>query len=572
VLALRAEEQGIELTFDVHEDIPEPLIGDPLRLGQVLTNLLANAVKFSVGGTVRVIIAPDRDGQGAPMLRFSVADQGIGMTPEQLGNLFQPFTQAEASTSRRYGGTGLGLSICRHLVEMMGGRIWAESTPGVGSTFHFTITLVAAPGSSDSGMAAFARSLGANADRPVLIVDDNDLARMVLERNVRQLGFRTHAVASAVDAVALLAGLENLDFLCCFIDWKMPDIDGVAAIRLLRQVFSEYGQPHPMMILVTAYSHHEELREVAHEIDGLLAKPVTARHVYVELARCLGITDPQLPGESECPAQACDWSVFQGLDVLIVEDMEVNQEVILELLANVGIYGRVARNGQEALDEIARKLPDVVLMDCQMPVMDGFEATERLRANPRWARLPVIALTANALAEDRERCLRSGMNAYLAKPVRMEQLYARLTDCLPPSVREQAPPGLAAAASPAEPLLTIPLIPGLDSAQGLVHVGGKLPLYLRLLRRFRESNLLPFPAHFRQARAEDDVRGQSRLAHSLKGVSYALGANDLGDRAAELESLCGQDDAAAVERQLAVVEALAGALAEAIAGSVGDEP
>ena len=517
-VALRAENQGIELSYDI-DDVTRLLIGDPLRLGQILANLTVNALKFSAGGNVvvrcRTISSIDQQVE----LQFSISDEGIGMTAEQLGLLFQPFTQADASTTRRYGGTGLGLAISQHLVSLMGGRLWAESTLGQGSTFHFTVQLKSSGKDRRQGITGLATELAtklaANAGGAVLAVDDSPVALKILEHLIGQLGLRVECASSAAEALALIEASPTPNYLACFIDWRMPEVDGIETIRHLRQKLTTPDTAPPPMVLVTAYSHHDELREVGHQIDGLLAKPVSVRHLYVELARCLGVHTDIPTHHERRQRSSLPWSRFHGLDILLVEDVEVNQEVIMELLANVGLPVRLAQNGAEALAAVAEKRPDLVLMDCHMPVMDGYTATERLRADPANHHLPIIALTANALPADQERCLAVGMNAHVAKPIRMENLFAQMQHCLPEAVLPAA--SVTAETLPTAP--TLPAFPGIDTAVGLTHVDGRQHLYLRVLKQFRDNQGQKFVAQFSAAQLAGEWEPQVRLAHSLKGGS-----------------------------------------------------
>ena len=343
---LKAEEQGLDVNLHVDQGVPLNLIGDPLRLGQVLVNLTNNAVKFTKKGNITLQVSTDGEEEQGVILHFQVHDTGIGMTEEQLAAMFQPFTQADSTTTRRFGGTGLGLAICHHLVGMMGGRIWADSTPDVGSTFHFTALFAVGVAGRRQGIAAFADKLADYAGQPVMVIDDNPIARRILQHLVAQLGLTVHIAASADEALALAAAAEAPDYLVCLVDWMMPQKNGIEAIRELRQIFAARpGRRMPPMLLVTAHSNHEGLRDVGHEIDGLLTKPVSARHVYVELARCLGVCDADTPMQGRRKTDTAQWSRFRGLEVLVVEDVEVNQEVMLELLAGVGIHARLAENG-----------------------------------------------------------------------------------------------------------------------------------------------------------------------------------------------------------------------------------
>jgi PAS domain S-box-containing protein len=561
IVALRAENQGIELSYDNCDD-SRLLVGDPMRLGQVLTNLVNNALKFSAGGNVVVRVEPETVAEQSVTLHFSVCDQGIGISAEQLDTLFQPFTQADASTTRRFGGTGLGLAICRHLIEQMQGRIWAESTPGAGSTFHFTVQLPTRGLDRRNGIAELGRRLGDACQRPVLVVDDSAITLTVLSHLIGQLGLRVDTAQSAAAALALLEADTPPNYLACFVDWRMPDVDGLETIHRLRQTLRTRGAPVPPMILITAFSHHEEINEVSPKIDGLLAKPISARHLYVELARCLGLNQDDGTLKDRRRPNTLQWSRFHGLDILLVEDIEVNREVITELLAAVGLPLRVAWDGQQALAAVADKQPDLILMDCQMPVMDGYTATRKLRENPATAQLPVIALTANALTSDQEKCLAAGMNAHVAKPIRMEALYESMVQCLPglqPKLQVIRHSETTAIVDDE----TLPALPGIDLAVGLAHVDGRPKLYRRVLKQFRDNLGSRFADEYAAAEAAGEWEPRVRLAHSLKGVAHTLGALTLAESALKLLRAAEAQDAASCHSLLPEVLVL---LREVMAG------
>ncbi len=529
VVALSAENHGIELSYDIESD-DELLIGDPLRLGQVLINLISNALKFSAGGNVLVRVQTEKVSANESILHFSVSDEGIGMTAEQVENLFQPFTQADSSTTRRYGGTGLGLAISRHLVEMMGGRIWVESEPEKGSTFHFMLHFATNGRDRRQGIALMAARLAEHADRPILVVDDSPISLHVLKHLIEQLGLPVLAAPGAKEALALVNVEPPPRLLAALVDWRMPDTDGIETIRQLRASIALAGNEVPPMILVTAYSHHEELQEIEKEIDGLLAKPLSARHLYVELANCLGVAT-SVPIKNRRKSNTLHWHRFQGLDILLVEDIEINREVITELMAAVGLHVRIVGNGAEALAAVELKQPDLILMDCQMPVMDGFTATAKLRANPATQHLPIIALTANALVGDQEKCFAVGMNAHVPKPICMDVLYQRMVQCLPVVAEPEQ-----AFSAPLEPptVVDLPDFPGINMAIGLLHVGGRQPLLLRVLKQFRDNQGQTFEPQFLVAQAAGDWETRVRLAHSIKGLAHTLGALDLGEAAVVL--------------------------------------
>lgn len=531
ITALKAENQGIELTYDISQDVATQLIGDPLRLGQVLTNLLTNALKFSKDGDVLVSVVTQATDTTGTELHFSVRDQGIGISAEQLQTLFKPFAQADSSTTRRFGGSGLGLTISQHLVELMGGRMWVESEPGIGSTFHFTTRFDFAPAPVRTGIAELARKLADHADKPILVVDDNPLARRVLTDMIRQLGLPVHTCASGQEAIDRASQPDAPSYLACLVDWRMPDMDGLESIRRLRQTFSATADKVPPMLLVTAYSHNDDLHELDDQVDGMLAKPLSARLIYVELAHCLGVFDAEIGNQLSLRGDKLDWSRFAHADILLVEDIELNREVIHELLAGVGLQLRMVTNGQEALEAVELKAPDLILMDCQMPVMDGFAATGKLRETRQHAALPIIALTANASSDERARCLAAGMNDHVSKPLNMAALHAKMCEHLLQQPAELRP-GITAETTATPTELTLP---GIDSALGLRQTGGRPASFVRILKLFREDLGQRFPADYAEAQKNADSAKLLQLVHSLKGVAYTVGAVNLGNTTKELE-------------------------------------
>ena len=539
LFAMKADHQGIELVYDI-EDNSKMLVGDPLRLGQVLTNLVGNALKFSTRGNVVVRVQTVKSGGGAAELHFSVSDEGIGMTAEQAANLFRPFTQADTSTTRKYGGTGLGLAISRQLVEMMGGRIWAGSTPGSGSTFHFTACFqLASPDRRPDG-AEPAAMLAGYAERPVLIVDDDPAVLNGLSHLIGRFGLQVNTASNALEALECIH--TGADYLVCLVDWRMREIDGGETIRRLRTAYIARGMQPPPMLLMAAGSHEPSIQAVRKEIDGFLAKPVSTSQLLVELTRSLGICQEPAPAMDGGMVTRSQWSRFFGVDILIAEDVEVNREVMQGLMSNAGLTVRFARNGVEALNAVRDKRPGLILMDCHMPEMDGYEATRQLRMRPETRDLPIIALTADATVADQERCIEAGMNAHAAKPIRMEALYERMVRCMP----DADLPGLAAAdfadagTSQAAPP-AFPDFPGIDVTTALANVDGKSSLLLRVLKQFRDNMGKNFEADFAAAQASGNWKARIRLAHSLKGVANTLGAAQLAEAARALQ-LAAEDE------------------------------
>ena len=553
LLGQRAGDQGLELVYDVAPELDRTLIGDPLRLGQVLINLVGNAIKFSSAGTVRITAGVRAcHGDGLEM-HVAVSDQGIGLTEEQQRQLFQAFTQADNSTARHYGGTGLGLVICQRLVQMMGGEIWVKSVHRQGTTFEFTARFATPPSTGlpdAAGLAAsLAGNLSAHRGRSVLVVDDNRSASGVLVRQLGQLGLKGQAVGSGAAALAAATADAAPRYLACLVDWGMPEMDGGETIRRLRETLAErhLGEPLPAMVLLAAAGQDIRLRGLALPIDAYLAKPSTLKDVYDALSGPLHLPG-RVGGEGRDRhvIDAAALAPHQGAEVLLVDDIDVNQEMMQDLLESAGLRVRTAANGAEALEAIAAKTPALVLMDCQMPVMDGFEATRRLRADPRFRTLPIIAITADTLMGDQDRCREAGMNAQIAKPVDIPHLFRTLARWLPPTgcVRaesaESAPRDTASVKVPSLDL------PGIDSNVGLRHMGGKSALFYRMLKRFNEESGRTFEPTLRAALARRDWRESQRIAHSLKGVADTLGALDLGTQARALEEAAREHDSESI--------------------------
>ncbi|HET9332311.1 MAG TPA: response regulator [Gemmatimonadota bacterium] len=520
----KANERGLEFLARVSPGIPQVLIGDPIRLGQILTNLVNNAIKFTERGEVHVTAEVLEKTDQKCKLRFSVRDTGVGMTREQADRLFQPFMQADMSTTRRYGGTGLGLSISRRLVELMEGEIWLESELGAGSTFTFTVWLgVAEDKASRKVVPEKLASLRA------LIVDDNAAAREILEDMLEGVVKQADVVASGAEAIAALRDNAADDpYDVVFMDWRMPGMDGLEAVRIIKQ--EPRIEPKPAIVMVTAFGR-EDVREEAErlELDGFLLKPLTKSMIVDALVSVFADSAEQAAAVDMANEQGIDLS---GMRVLVVEDNEINQQIAVELIEGVGASVTVADNGKLALDilmEGPTPTPfEAVLMDLQMPVMDGFQATEAIRADPRFASLPIVALTAHATMEERQRCIAAGMNDHVAKPIDPGLLYETLgrfhhgtTPVARPEVSARAHDG-------------VPNVEGLDTAAGLSRVAGNERLYLKLLRQFVDQQaeaVTEIRALLQERRTED----AERLAHTLKGVSATLGVKDVPEVAETAE-------------------------------------
>lgn len=529
--AQKAHEKGLEFLAHVGTGIPECLQGDPLRLGQILTNFVNNAVKFTERGEIRLAIELlERTGEKA-QIKFSVRDTGIGMTKEQVGKVFQPFTQADMSTTRKHGGTGLGLTICRRLVELMGGRIWLESDPGVGSTFFFTVWL-------GVGQAQGTRKIIPEriAKLRVLVVDDNPAAREILQEPLSGVVSHVDAVGSGKEALSAIKQKDPVEpYDLVFMDWRMPGMDGLQASRHIK--CDETLTHPPAIVLVTAFGR-EEVREEAErlELDGFLLKPVTKSMIVDTLVNVFAEAH-----ETEAAGMAeKEESRIRGARILLVEDNEINQQIAVELLEGAGAGVQVAANGRKAIEIILNgSWPppfDVVLMDLQMPEMDGYQATAKLRSDSRLAGLPIIAMTAHATIEERQRCLAAGMNDHISKPIDPGMLFETVGRHYKPSPSSAAPARSSSSSSNPPALDGLSSVRGLDTKDGLARVAGNQKLYLKLLRQFAEQQA-GVPCQITTALKATDRASAERLAHTLKGVAGNIGAKPVQAAAGAVEKL-----------------------------------
>lgn len=530
MIGLKTEDKGLELLFQIPPDLPTALLGDPLRLGQVLINLGNNAAKFTERGDIVVGVEEVGSHNEHVQLHFWVRDTGIGMTVEQCSRLFQSFSQADSSITRKYGGTGLGLSISKKLVELMAGRIWVESEPGVGSTFHFHVQLGVQQGVQPRRMFKAGELLGMR----VLVVDDNASAREILSGMARSFGLEVDVAQSGNLALRMLADAEHkaLPYNLVLMDWRMPGMDGMEAVS---KMHSASLMRTPSVIMITAFGR-EEAREEAErqgiQLPVVLTKPVTPSSLLEAIGVVLG---RETKGDTRTGERsllnASTLASLNGARLLLVEDNDLNQELASELLESVGIRLRLATHGQEALDILAEDGDfDGVLMDCQMPVMDGYTATRRIRQQPRFDTLPVIAMTANAMDGDRERALESGMNDHISKPLNVEIMFATMAKWIKPRVTQASPNADFADGLPDH-------LEGIDLASGLATCMGRRDLYLRLLCKFRDTQT-GFAEQFQAARINPDMGAAGRLAHSLRGTAGNIGAKTVAQACALLEQAC----------------------------------
>jgi len=536
VVGYKASAKGLELVLDVASDVPQNLVGDALRLGQILINFANNAVKFTESGEIAIAVRVHGRQPGGVVLRLEVRDTGIGITPGQIGRLFQSFQQADTSTTRRYGGTGLGLAICKNLAQLMDGDVGVQSVHGEGSCFWVTLPLA-------YGAPAPRRELPATGlhDGRVLVVDDNHSAATVLCDMLESLGFEAEQVHSGKEALVAVrrAVQEGRAHSLLLLDWHMPGMDGIELAQRIR----EMGIARvPQMLMITAYGREDVMRAArAQGIDTVLIKPVSASVLFDTLVQPLDPAVESRPHRAllDDPQQQALLAPVRGASVLLVEDNELNQLVAVELLRDAGFAVDVAANGQQAIEALERERYDIVLMDMQMPVMDGETATRHLRAQPRYASLPIVAMTANAMEADRERCFAAGMNDHVAKPIEPVALWRALVRWIRPR------PGLGADAAPA-PAAPVPppaaapvalpqALPGVDLALGLHRALDRPALYADMLQRFAQGQQ-GWAQGFDEALCEGDLLCAERMAHTLRSVAANIGAEALSVRAQALEA------------------------------------
>jgi len=561
LVGMSAEQKGLELIFAEPPRLPSALVGDPSRLRQVLLNLGYNAVKFTEHGEVVVAIsivdrAPDAIG-----LRFEVRDTGIGMTPAEQRSLFQPFSQGDASTSRRYGGTGLGLAISRQLVRLMGGDIAVDSTPGAGSRFAFSLRF-AVQAEPQEQPALPVDAAGGNR---ILIVDDNASAREILAAMSAALGLRADTACDGDEALHAVARADAGDepYRAVLLDWKMPGLDGVECARLLAQR-ERSRHPTPAVLMLTAFSRDVVQRRLADcgvSVGALLVKPVTPSTLFDVCNAVLGLEAPPPTRASKREETLLAHQArLRGAHLLLAEDNAINREIALAILTRAGVRVSVARDGQEALDMLAAQPFDGVLMDCQMPVLDGYAATREIRRQARWATLPVIAMTANAMVGDRDKALAAGMNDHIAKPIKVEEMFATLARWIRPDSAGAEAPGPAHGEAARDPLAGVD---GIDCRAGVAAMMGDDALYRHLLRMFRDREA-DFAQRFQAARHNGATAAAARMAHDLKSVTRSLAVVAVHEAAADLERACfaGADDAAIAPLVRAVDVRLAPVIAQ----------
>lgn len=534
LVGLKAQEKGIEIVFSVHSDVPNHLKGDPLRLSQVLINLVNNAIKFTDNGEIVVSVSLLKQTESQATLEFSVKDSGIGMTEEQRNKLFKSFSQADTSTTRKYGGTGLGLAISKNLVEKMKGEIWVESTPNEGSEFFFTVELDL----DHETQAHIEESKRILEDTRILVVDDNASSREILQELLESFGCHVSLAASGEESIddIIESYKSNCRYDLVLMDWKMPGKNGLETIRHL-QSRPEIDEL-PALVMVTAYSR-QDIQKEAEELglDGFLLKPITPSTLLDTLMNAL-VKDVSASINKTTPdtTQLESVNAIKGARILVAEDNEINQEVVTELLTRAKVDITLANNGKEAIKALEESNFDGILMDIQMPEMDGFEATKLIRKKQQYQSIPIIAMTANALAKDKEDCLAAGMNDHIAKPFKVKELFDTLAYWIKPANPINEETDYSENTQADNHNESLPQVNHIDIKKGLATVEGNHTLYKSLLNKFYD-HFKVFSETALALMEKSDYQALKSECHSLKGVAGNIGALDLHKKAAEIELL-----------------------------------
>ena len=536
VIGLKTQEKELELIFSRDHDVPAHLIGDSLRLGQVLINLANNAVKFTSKGEVIVSIKLEEQGDNDELtLLFSVRDTGIGMNKEQLGKMFQSFSQADSSTTRKYGGTGLGLVISQKIVEQMNGDIWVESEPGVGSTFFFNVNLKKHHVDLQKNLEVYDDIEGMS----VLVVDDNKNALKIMDDYLSRFGFKIDCTSSGEEALEKIKTASE-PYKLIILDLVMPG--GMNGIELSKAVKSNSElDPIPQIILVSSHGMTDLTDTELDSIDNTLNKPVNPSLLYNCIIETFGhnITSSEKLTNHGHVNEHLD--KIRGAQILLVEDNLLNQQVAIEFLEQEQFFVTVVNNGQEALDKIYVEEYDCVLMDLQMPIMDGITATKVLRENSKYNDLPIVAMTANAMVQDYIDVAEAGMNDHVSKPINISELFHVLAQWIKPGERVASQVKPKSKEVPVEVIVPDDLI-GIDTKIGLKNIGDNKALYMKLLRGFYSDHSEDISIIKDLLKKSEDLETPKRLAHTLKGICGTIGAFKLGTDFEKLENALSNGD------------------------------
>ncbi len=535
IIYLKAREKGLELIFHQDIKIPPTLFGDPLRISQILTNMISNAIKFTEQGQIVVSAKLVRQTENLATLQFSISDTGIGIPEEQLNHLFQPFMQADISTARKYGGTGLGLSICKQLVEMMDGRIWAESILNKGSIFYFELSF---PYEKVKDKEFYQPPVELQNLR-ILIVDDVPEIRQTLQEQLEIFSKNSTTVGTGKEAItelknALITGKKLYDLV--ILDWRLPDSNGLEVAKKIladAQILKK-----PKIILISAYIDKDYLLKEKNYFDAFLTKPFTLSVLFNTI---LEVFSKEIQHEIGSSAMVNiypkGFDQIRGAKILIAEDNELNQQVIKELLENEGFFVTIAEDGEKAIEFVFQETDifDLILMDIHMPGVNGFEATQAIRKNKNYSEVPVIALTADLTSNIQRQIKEKGLNDFISKPIDPDELFIKLIQWIKPLKREIFQKQITSDERESAIRAILSSIPGLDYSEGLRRLNYNYQLYSELIIKFRQNNL-DFSQKLKTLLKNREIEEFHRTVHTLKSTAGNLGFNSIQNVATELES------------------------------------
>ncbi len=542
----KVAESGVEIVLDVEAETPCSLVGDPLRLEQILINLISNALKFTAEGEVVLTVSTLEKSDDWARIQFAVRDTGIGIASEKIPLLFESFSQADGSITREYGGTGLGLTISKHLAEMMNGSICVESQLGEGSIFTVEALFERQPGNCEPIYRPPVDLRGMK----VLVIDDNGSARDCLSNLLYSFSFEPQAVSSAVDGLELLNTGQPFDLV--IVDWRMPEIDGLEFVRMARRN-SVFGRIP--IIMMTAFGQEGVMTQATLAgVNDFMIKPVKQSLLFDSIMEIFGkdLNRPKLQNRTYLRGPT-----MSGERILLVEDNLTNQRVAMELLQSGGLNVDVAQNGREAIASVKKNAYHAVLMDIQMPDMDGFRATAKIREDEANGGLPIIAMTAHAMKGDRERCIEAGMDDYLTKPIDPERLFETLSK----HVRTiSADPGIAKQSGsdffPQD-------LDGVDVDAAMRRLGGNRGLFLRLLGEF-DRDYGHYPQEIKDHIDNGELRKALLMSHTLRGIAGNFGAGELFEAASALEDALREGESSQLEALTSSVSAESQRVVQAI--------
>ncbi len=530
LLILNAREKDIELLYWMDEKLNTVLIGDPLRLGQVLLNLVNNAIKFTPkGGKVITKIELEKEYDSSVELHFSIKDTGIGMNDKQISKLFHAFSQADNSTTRKYGGSGLGLVISKKLIELMGGKIWVESKEGIGSVFHFSITLKKNISQDKTQQTSLKSLLG---NLKVLLIDDDDISRMILLQMLKSFGFIIEEARNLNEAQKVITKQDSLPIDLIITKFEMKGINGVEIIDSIQN--NIYSSKQPLVIMITNHEIEEAIEASKNiQIKRYLTFPIsfsTMHNAILEVFKGSNVNTNSTSINTDYNEEIA--AKLNGSHILLVEDNELNQELTVDLLNNIGVSTSVVQNGLEAINRLNEEEFDAVLMDCQMPVMDGYTATKKIREDKRFEKLPIIALTANVMSDDRKKTFDSGMNDIIVKPIYPKDMFITIAKYINKNSIKSVEKKINTYEE-----IELPLLPYIDIKRGMISTQGDKALYKKLLIKFK-TNYNDFESMFKEAQNSNDADAATRIAHTLKSAAGTIGSISIYEKASELENLC----------------------------------